>query len=58
MRSASGTKSGEPCLVTRSTKVRIAFLGAVSFHDGSASWAIAGAFHAMAASATAAVRAD
>src|SRR5258708_11947105 len=34
MRSAGGTKSGEPCFVTRSTKVAIAFLVAVSFHDG------------------------
>src|SRR5882757_3423165 len=37
MRSAGGTKSGEPCFVTRSTKVAIAFLVAVSFHDGSGS---------------------
>src|ERR1700709_2733060 len=34
MRSAGGTKSTEPCLVTRSTKSKIAFLGAVSFQDG------------------------
>jgi hypothetical protein len=35
--SASGTKSGEPCFVTRSTNVTIAFFDAVSFHDGSGS---------------------
>ncbi len=34
-RSGTGTKSGEPCLVTRSTKATIAFLGTVSFQDGS-----------------------
>ncbi len=37
MRSASGTKSGEPFVVTRSTKARTAFLVAVSFHEGSGS---------------------
>jgi len=35
--SASGTKSGEPRFVTRSTNVTIAFFDAVSFHDGSGS---------------------
>src|SRR6185503_6606415 len=37
MRSGSGTKSVEPSLVTFSTKATMAFLGAVSFHDGNAS---------------------
>jgi hypothetical protein len=31
------TKSGEPSFVTFSTKVTMAFFGAVSFHDGSGS---------------------
>ena len=39
MRSATGTKSGEPSLVTFSTKATIAFFGAVSFQEGSGSWA-------------------
>src|SRR5450755_257800 len=56
MRSAAGTKSGEPCWVTRSTKATMAFLGAVSFHDGSGSWARPGAGHHIDASATAATR--
>src|SRR5271170_6560310 len=34
IRSATATKSGEPGLVTRSTKAIIAFFGFVSFHDG------------------------
>jgi len=44
-RSAFGTKSGEPGLVTRSAKVMMAFLGAVSFQDGSGSWVRPGAAH-------------
>src|SRR5450432_2274075 len=36
-RSAGGTKSAEPCFVTRSTKSKMAFLGAVLFQDGSES---------------------
>src|SRR6267154_5325170 len=35
--SADGTRSGEPCLVTRSTNVTIAFLVTASFHDGNGS---------------------
>jgi hypothetical protein len=35
--SAGGTRSGEPCFVTRSTNVTIEFFVAVSFHDGSGS---------------------
>ena len=53
MRSAGGTKSGEPCFVTRSTKPTMAFLGAVSFHDASGSWAMPGAVHDIEISATA-----
>src|SRR6266702_427292 len=56
MRSAGGTKSGEPCLVTRSTKVTIAFLGAVSFHDGNGSWAKPGAVDDIAIDVIAAMR--
>src|ERR1700693_5386780 len=37
LRSPGETKSGEPFLVTFSTNATIAFLGAVSFHDGSGS---------------------
>ena len=37
MRSEGGTKSGEPSFVTFATKARMAFFGAVSFHDGSGS---------------------
>ena len=40
MRSGSGTKSGEPSLVTFSTKATMAAFGAVSFQDGRGSvWA-------------------
>src|SRR5260370_29576790 len=39
MRSATGTKSGEPSFVTLATKATMAFFGAVSFHEGSGSWA-------------------
>jgi hypothetical protein len=42
MRSATGTKSGELSRVTRSTKVTIAFLGAVSFQEGKGSAATDG----------------
>ena len=42
MRSAGGTKSGEPSLSLVSTKATMAFFGAPSFHDGSGSdWACA-----------------
>src|SRR5271168_1455642 len=58
MRSGGGTKSGEPCLATRSTKAMMALLGAVSFHDGSGSWAKPGAVHDTAITATAAMRAQ
>src|SRR5688572_8963576 len=37
MRSGTGTNSGLPSRVTLSTKARIAFLEAVSFHEGSGS---------------------
>jgi hypothetical protein len=37
MRSATGTKSAEPCFVTLSTKATIDFLAAPTFHDGSGS---------------------
>ena len=37
MRSGSGTKSGEPCLLTFSTNSTIAAFGAVSFQDGKGS---------------------
>ena len=37
IRSAGGTKSGEPSFVTFATNAVIAFFGAVSFHDGSGS---------------------
>src|SRR5437868_14519315 len=37
MRPAGGTKSGEPWLGTSSTKLTIAVLVAVSFHDGNGS---------------------
>mgnify|MGYP003429644192 CR=1 FL=1 len=37
MRSGTGTKSGVPSRVTRSTKALIACFGAVSFQDGSGS---------------------
>ena len=37
MRSGTGTKFGEPSLVTFSTKVTMAFFGAVSFQEGSGS---------------------
>src|SRR5262245_15961754 len=37
MRSATGTKSEPSSFVTRWTKETIAFLGAVSFHDGNGS---------------------
>jgi hypothetical protein len=56
MRSAGGTKSGEPCFVTRSTNVTIAFLGAVLFQDGSGSWARPGTVQDVAISAMAARR--
>ena len=50
MRSGSGTKSGEPSLVTFSTKATMAAFGAVSFHDGRGSvWARAGATTSRAA---------
>ena len=39
MRSAGGTKSGEPSFVTFSTNSTMAFFGAVSFQDGSGSCA-------------------
>src|SRR5438067_2091266 len=39
MRSSGGTKFGEPSFVTFSTNSTIAFLGAVSFQDGSGSCA-------------------
>ena len=39
IRSGTGTKSGEPSLVTFSTKATMAFLGAVSFQEGSGSCA-------------------
>ncbi len=42
MRSGSGTKSGEPAFVTRSTKATTAFFGAASFHEGSESTAAPG----------------
>src|SRR5580704_4301740 len=35
MRSAGGTKSGEPSCVTAATKFRIACFAAPSFHEGS-----------------------
>ncbi|SIT55515.1 hypothetical protein BQ8794_220080 [Mesorhizobium prunaredense] len=42
MRSGSGTKSGEPSLLTLSTNSTIAAFGAVSFQEGNGSdWAIA-----------------
>jgi len=41
MRSAAGTKSVEPALVTFSTKATMAFFDAVSFHDGNGSAAFA-----------------
>jgi hypothetical protein len=56
IRSAGGTKSGEPCFVTRSTKATMAVLGAVSFHDGSGAWARLGAVQEIANSAMAAAR--
>src|SRR6202012_1369590 len=37
MRCSLGTKSAVPSLVTFSTNAMMAFLGAVSFHDGSGS---------------------
>src|SRR6218665_2987073 len=37
MRSGTETKSGEPALITFSTKATIAFLEGPSFHEGSAS---------------------
>ena len=37
MRSATGTKSGKPGLMTFSTKATMAFFGAVSCHEGSES---------------------
>ena len=37
MRSATGTKSGPPCVVTRATKSGIDFFAAPSFQDGSGS---------------------
>ena len=39
IRSAGGTKSGEPAFVTRSTNATMAFFGALSFQDGRGSWA-------------------
>src|ERR1017187_4779840 len=39
MRSATGTKSGEPGFVTSATKATMAFFGAVSCHEGSGSLA-------------------
>src|SRR5213080_4852182 len=39
MRSLGGTKSDEPSFVTFSTNAMMAFFGAVSFHEGSESWA-------------------
>ena len=39
MRSAGGTKSGEPSFVTFSTKATMAFFGAVSFQEGNGSCA-------------------
>ena len=39
IRSDTGTKSGPPCRVTRATKSTMAFLVAVSFHDGRGSLA-------------------
>src|SRR5688572_29885244 len=57
MRSANGTKSGEPCFVTRSTNATIACLGAVLFQDGSGSWARAGAVQDVVIRPTTAMRA-
>jgi hypothetical protein len=42
MRSATGTKSGEPSFVALSTKATIAFFEALSFHDGNGSAVSAG----------------
>ena len=53
MRSAGGTKSGEPGFVTLSTKATMAFFGAVSFQEGSRSAARAPLAGASAASAMA-----
>jgi hypothetical protein len=41
MRSAGGTKSGEPVLVVLSTNCRMAFFAAPSLHEGSVSAAVA-----------------
>src|SRR6266496_4842753 len=57
MRSGTGTKSDEPSFVTFSTKATIAFFGAVSFHDGRGSAALAmPAVKASAAASAAAMR--
>jgi hypothetical protein len=56
-RSAGGTKSGEPCVVTRSTNATIAALGSVSFHDRRGPWATLGAVHDVATRAMAAAQA-
>src|SRR5262245_60732627 len=50
MRSAGGTKSAPPCVVTFSTKSVIDFLTGPSFHDGSQSAAARALPHAMAPS--------
>jgi hypothetical protein len=55
MRSAGGTTSGAPDVVTRSTKATMAFFGAVSFHDGIGSCATVGRTPAR-VSATSVVR--
>ena len=58
MRSGSGTKSGEPSLLTFSTKSTIAAFGAVSFQEGKGSdWASATAGVRATVSSTATARA-
>ena len=51
IRSATGTKSGPPAVVTRSTKSRIAARAGVSFQDASGSSGTAGSYAARYSSA-------